>query len=137
MKINKASKDTVSVKSLIKNNFHYAHLLSLSGNDSDISEIITILTDLGFSEKKAWDIFREVYEQSEVGTLYPVKVTLLPPFFWLNQAKKEKHLHDLMEADKLMQSKAIYVYSPDFDFSEILLESNNDLTQNKEWYVIY
>lgn len=52
MKINKASKDTVSVKSLIKNNFHYAHLLSLSGNDSDISEIITILTDLGFSEKR-------------------------------------------------------------------------------------
>ena len=57
MKINKASKDTVSVKSLIKNNFHYAHLIRLTVHDSDISEIITILTDLGFSEKKGVGYF--------------------------------------------------------------------------------
>lgn len=133
MSIAKISKDDVCVKEIINSGNHYAYVLELYDGQGT-PPAVSFMTSLGISYDRAFEIYRTVVERCEVGTLYPITVTLLPPFFWLDKEKSEEYLSDLLKADSLMQSKSIYVRC-NFDFAQIL-KSSDAGALNKKWIII-
>ncbi|MGN1103559.1 MAG: hypothetical protein ACI4QI_01660 [Candidatus Coproplasma sp.] len=135
MAIHEVLNSNATLDSVLANGAHYVILLDI--NNEDYTEVISTLQQIGLSADEAKQIYTTVIEQCEVATLYPkYNITLLPPYFWYDDERREKYFCDLLTADNLINSTGIYVKSDTLYFGELLSLSKNKDIMKKEWYLI-